>query len=126
MSQEKSPRCCPKKDTINVPDSLKNQFNQMGTTTGIVSRLPQEHLETLLRSFKALSDRSRLKIFGMLTVIPSCACMLKEATGLSDSRLSYHISILREAGLIHGKKEKNWIIYSLTVEGGELATLLKL
>ena len=125
MCAKKKPTCSPPQQCLNVPDSLREKFNLLGETKGIVDKLPEKHLATLLNHFKALSDRNRLKIFGMITIIPSCACMLKEATGLSDSRLSYHIGILKETGLILGTKEKNWIIYSLTKEGKELASLLE-
>ncbi|MCK5642373.1 MAG: winged helix-turn-helix transcriptional regulator, partial [Gammaproteobacteria bacterium] len=57
---------------------------------------------------------------------PSCACMLKEVTGLPDSRLSYHLTNLKKAGLISGDKEKNWIIYSLTDRGEQILLQINL
>jgi ArsR family transcriptional regulator len=40
--------------------------------------------------------------------------LIKEITSVPDSKLSYHLSILKEAGLITGKQEGNWIIYRTT------------
>jgi ArsR family transcriptional regulator len=39
---------------------------------------------------------------------------------ISDSKLSYHLSILSESGIIKGTREKNWIIYSATEEGKQM------
>jgi ArsR family transcriptional regulator len=33
---------------------------------------------------------------------------------IADSKLSYHLTVLRESGLIEGEYQGNWIIYSLT------------
>jgi ArsR family transcriptional regulator len=39
---------------------------------------------------------------------------------LAGSKLSYHLNILKESGLIEGKYHGNWIIYSLTVSGKKM------
>ena len=44
-------------------------------------------------------------------------CVIREVVNLSYSKLSYHLSIPKNANLIVGKKEKNYIIYSLTKLG---------
>jgi ArsR family transcriptional regulator len=36
---------------------------------------------------------------------------------IKDSKLSYHLSVLRDNGLIEGKQKGNWIIYSVTEKG---------
>ena len=36
---------------------------------------------------------------------------------ISDSKLSYHLTVLKESGLIEGECRGNWIIYSLTDDG---------
>jgi len=67
--------------------------------------------------YNALSDPIRLKIIALLAKQPLCVCLMKEVIPIPDSKISYHISILKEAGLIVGKQEGNWIIYSLTPSG---------
>lgn len=36
---------------------------------------------------------------------------------IADSKLSYHLTILKESGLISGEYHGNWIIYSITPDG---------
>ncbi|MDF1542277.1 MAG: metalloregulator ArsR/SmtB family transcription factor [Anaerosomatales bacterium] len=42
-----------------------------------------------------------------------CACKLAEALGLAASTISHHMTILREAGLVHGRRGGQWVYYSL-------------
>lgn len=71
--------------------------------------------ETLLH--KALSDPIRLLIMHALKHTNICPCILKEISDVTDSKLSYHLSKLEEAGLIEYDKDKNWRIYRLTALG---------
>jgi ArsR family transcriptional regulator len=57
----------------------------------------------------------------MLSVKPLCVCVIKEVLSIADSKLSYHLSVLKKAGLIVGEAQGNWIIYRLTTEGGAWA-----
>jgi ArsR family transcriptional regulator len=36
---------------------------------------------------------------------------------IADSKLSYHLTILKDAGLIEGEYQGNWIIYNITDTG---------
>ena len=54
----------------------------------------------------------------MLAVQPLCVCVIKAVLEIADSKLSYHLSVLKKAGLIQGDQQGNWIIYRLT-GGGE-------
>ncbi|MBW6468467.1 MAG: ArsR/SmtB family transcription factor [Anaerosomatales bacterium] len=42
-----------------------------------------------------------------------CACKLAEALGLAASTISHHMTILREAGLVHGRRGGQWVYYSI-------------
>lgn len=65
----------------------------------------------------ALSDLNRMKILYLLTSQPLCVCVIREIIGISDSRLSYHLSALKKAGLIEGEQQGSWIIYRLSEWG---------
>ena len=65
----------------------------------------------------ALSDPLRLKILDILKNQSMCVCLIKEITDISDSKLSYHLSILKNSGLIGSEKQGNWIIYFITDTG---------
>jgi ArsR family transcriptional regulator len=58
-----------------------------------------------------------LKILAMLAVQPLCVCVIKAVLGIADSKLSYHLSVLKKTGLITGEAQGNWIIYRLTADG---------
>ena len=45
------------------------------------------------------------------------ACVLKSVTGMSDSRLSYHLNILKKAELVDVRKSGSFIIYTLSNKG---------
>lgn len=63
--------------------------------------------------FKALADETRLRIIDILSCGPLCACDLLEEFSISQSTLSYHMRILTDSGLIHGRKDGSWMRYSL-------------
>ncbi len=53
------------------------------------------------RWFHALSDETRLHIVWLLAGGERCVCDLQEALDAAQSRLSFHLKTLREAGLVH-------------------------
>jgi ArsR family transcriptional regulator len=63
--------------------------------------------------FKALSDKSRLRILKMLQKKSLCVCEITEILQLAASTVSNHLSILRESGLIIDEKDKKWINYKI-------------
>lgn len=71
--------------------------------------------------FKALCDEHRLAIIDLLQTSEKCACDLLENISISQSTLSHHMKILVESGLVHARKDKKWIYYSLCDEGITLA-----
>jgi len=58
-----------------------------------------------------------MKILYLLTSQPLCVCVIREIIGISDSRLSYHLSALKKAGLIEGEQQGSWIIYRISERG---------
>jgi len=100
---------------MDLPESVRISVDNVGGTEGIVKSLPSEgNLMRSARVFKALSDPLRLRIVFALLYQPLCVCLIKEITNVPDSKLSYHLSILRDANLIQGIQEGNWIIYHAT------------
>ncbi|PKL75354.1 MAG: ArsR family transcriptional regulator, partial [Candidatus Melainabacteria bacterium HGW-Melainabacteria-1] len=55
----------------------------------------------------------RLRILMLLQAQELCACQIVEAFELANSTISKHLSILRQAGLIHSRKAGRWVYYSL-------------
>ncbi|HEX2220756.1 MAG TPA: metalloregulator ArsR/SmtB family transcription factor [Gemmatimonadales bacterium] len=63
--------------------------------------------------FHALSDETRLAVLEMLRGGERCVCELQEELDAAQSRLSFHLKVLKDAGLVQDRKEGRWSYYSL-------------
>lgn len=63
--------------------------------------------------FHALSDATRLAILDMLKDSERCVCELQDELDAAQSRLSFHLRVLKEAGLVTDRKEGRWMYYSI-------------
>ena len=63
--------------------------------------------------FHALSDPTRLGIVMRLTGGERCVCELTDALDAAQSRLSFHLRVLKDAGLITDRRDGRWVHYSL-------------
>ncbi len=70
-------------------------------------------MKDLLNIFKALSDETRLRILKLLEHGELCVCDLVAAIDTIQPKISFHLSTLREAGLIVDRKDGKWIQYRL-------------
>ena len=68
------------------------------------------------RLFHALSDETRLSILKRLRHGERCVCELTDALDAAQSRLSFHLRVLKEAGLVTDRREGRWMYYSLNAE----------
>ena len=66
----------------------------------------------------ALADENRVRALLALRGGELCACQIIELLGLAPSTVSKHLAILRQAGLVEGRKEGRWMYYRLP-EAGE-------
>ena len=73
-------------------------------------------LATAARLFHALSDETRLAILEMLQDGERCVCDLQGELDAAQSRLSFHLKVLREAGLVTDRKEGRWSYYTIVPE----------
>ena len=60
---------------------------------------------------KALADENRVRALMILKDRELCVCQIIELLGLAPSTVSKHMSILRQARLVDGRKEGRWIHY---------------
>lgn len=67
--------------------------------------------------FKALSDPIRLDILDALNDKEMSAGELVDKFSLPNSKVSYHLSILKNVGIVKERKYKNYIFYSLNLDG---------
>jgi ArsR family transcriptional regulator len=61
----------------------------------------------------AVADPHRLRLLATLTAGTTCVCDLQARVPIAANLLSYHLKVLREAGLIVGVRRGRWIDYSL-------------
>ncbi len=81
-----------------------------GRMTATVAPVPAEQARALL---KALADPLRLQVIEALGQGERCVCELTGELGLAQSKLSFHLKVLREAGLIEGRQQGRWMYYQL-------------
>ncbi len=65
------------------------------------------------RVFRALSDRTRLRILHLLLPGELCVCHLVDVLDLPQPKVSRHLAYLRRAGLVIARKEGLWNYYRL-------------
>lgn len=63
--------------------------------------------------FHALSDETRLQIVELLSHGERCVCELQETLEAAQSRLSFHLKVLKDAGLITDRRDGRWTHYAL-------------
>jgi len=71
---------------------------------------------TFARAFHALADAKRLAIVELLTHGERCVCELTDVVGAKQPLLSFHLKILREAGVVKNRRRGKWMYYSLNYE----------
>ncbi len=72
-------------------------------------------LDTAIAKFKALADPIRLQVVELLRQQEMCVCDLCDRLGVAQSKLSFHLKTLREAGLLNSRQQGRWIYYSLNL-----------
>lgn len=83
---------------------------------GIAAIKPEagEHLDHSAALFKALSDPTRLRILRAISQMSElCECNIVPGFDLSQPTISYHIKVLREAGLIRSERRGQWVYHTI-------------
>lgn len=70
-------------------------------------------LEQALRGLRALGDETRLRLVERLQEGEQCVCDLTDALETGQSRLSFHLKALKDAGLVTDRREGRWVYYAL-------------
>lgn len=67
----------------------------------------------------ALSDETRVRLIERLGEGEQCVCDLTDSFKTGQSRLSFHLKVLKDAGLVIDRREGRWIYYALNRAGME-------
>lgn len=67
----------------------------------------------LLARFQAVAEETRLEIVRLLSGGERCVCELQDELDAAQSRLSFHLKKLKDAGVVEGRRDGRWVYYSL-------------
>ncbi len=70
-------------------------------------------MDDLLNIFKALSDETRIRILKLLEEGELCVCDIVFALNMVQPKVSFHLGVLKDAGLIKDRKQSKWIHYRI-------------
>jgi ArsR family transcriptional regulator len=63
--------------------------------------------------FKALADRTRLRLINLMGEHEICVCFLVEVLKTSQPKISRHLAYLRRAGVVATRREGKWMHYRI-------------
>jgi len=89
---------------------------------GIVERADPE---PSLGIFKALADERRILIMRLLGESDLCVCDLVAIFDVEYSKLSYHLQVLKDAGLVTADRDGNYVTYAPTERGDEVIEIVR-
>ncbi len=70
-------------------------------------------MQDLIKTMKALSDETRLRMLKILLERECCVCEVMQALDISQSRASRNLGILQDAGFLKVRRDGVWIVYSV-------------
>jgi ArsR family transcriptional regulator len=95
-------------------------WSHRGMLFGMGSRiLDATSVEVRVRTLAALSDPHRLRILDLLGSDERCVCDLQESVAVATNLLSYHLRVLREAGLVVTTRRGRWIDYRMADDASQ-------
>jgi len=74
--------------------------------------------------FKALADERRVLIMRLLAESELCVCDLVELFDIEYSKLSYHLKVLKDAGLVSANRDGNYMTYRPTENGEDVIDIV--
>jgi len=63
--------------------------------------------------FRALADRTRLRLLNLIADKEICVCYFVEILGMSQPKISRHLAYLRRAGVVAARRQGRWMHYRL-------------
>ncbi len=83
-----------------------------------------ERTDRAIELFHALSDETRLEIIELLRKGERCVCELTDTLDAAQSRLSFHLRVLKDAGIVRDRKDGRWVHYELVPDAFEEMEIL--
>jgi DNA-binding transcriptional ArsR family regulator len=95
---------CPAEDVTKYASELRQLVHEITDENAVKMQS---------RLFKALADKTRLKILMLLDIREMCVCEIMVALDLTQPTASHHLGILERVGLVKDRREGKWVFYSL-------------
>jgi ArsR family transcriptional regulator, arsenate/arsenite/antimonite-responsive transcriptional repressor len=70
-------------------------------------------MQDIVNIFKALSEETRLRVLKLLDHGELCVCDIVAAMDMIQPKVSFHLAVLKEAGLIKDRKQGKWVHYKI-------------
>ena len=64
--------------------------------------------------FSALADRTRLRLLNLMRDGEVCVCFFAETLGTNNPKISRHLSYLKRASLVYGRRDGKWMHYRIS------------
>jgi DNA-binding transcriptional ArsR family regulator len=95
---------CPAEDVSKYSSELRQLVHEI---------MDEDTIKTQSRVFRALADKTRLKILMLLDLREMCVCEIMVALDLTQPTASHHLGILETVGLVKDRREGKWVFYGL-------------
>jgi ArsR family transcriptional regulator len=85
----------------------------------VIEALTPDGAVEMARMFKALGDPVRLRVLSLIAARKGgevCVCEITDAFNLTGPTISYHLRLLREAGLVDCQRRATWVYYWIVPE----------
>jgi len=80
----------------------------------VKEKIDEKIIKKQSKILKAISNPERLKIMRLLSARKLCVCEIMLALKLSQTTTSYHLRVLRGAGLVKDEKKGKWVFYGIS------------
>jgi ArsR family transcriptional regulator, arsenate/arsenite/antimonite-responsive transcriptional repressor len=74
--------------------------------------------------FRALADRTRLRLLNLMADKEICVCYFVEILRISQPKISRHLAYLRRAGIVASRRQGRWMHYRLVAPGDVVASAI--
>jgi ArsR family transcriptional regulator len=81
-------------------------------------------VKELIATAKAFADPTRVRILAALRERELCVCELCGSLAVSQSTLSTHLQVIRDAGLVSARKQGKWMYYAIAPSAGRMVDSL--